>query len=142
MSLAQILDLLGLGIGLVSAVFFSRGATDTSAKTIIRMCASGYGGYSQHLAEALAHQKADYLIGSLLLLLSFLLQLASSLIPQATLPEVSLTAAQTVLCLGLCMLLLLGLGVAVQKRLSFHFSKQVEAQRTKLREESPRQVRS
>jgi len=49
--------------------------------------ASTYWGFNQHLADSIASQRAEYIVGALLLVLSFSLQLAANLVPPAFQPS-------------------------------------------------------
>lgn len=80
MVLALLLNVLGLCIGLMSALFFSVGAITMSPAKIQKVSAS-YWDANEHWGDSLADQRADYIVGAFLLLLSFSLQLVGSLIP-------------------------------------------------------------
>lgn len=86
MTLAIFLNILGLFLGFVSAIFFAVGAlTMTPAK--IQKVAASYWDANQHWGDSIADQRADYIVGALLLLLSFSVQLAANLVPSAFEPS-------------------------------------------------------
>lgn len=81
MSAQTFLSLLAASIGFLSALFFILGPIDLKIKDIISIASSAYGGFSRAFANSLAAQRADYIIGALLLVLTFSLQIAANLIP-------------------------------------------------------------
>ena len=81
MSLSIFLNTLGLCFGFLSAIFFSVGALAMTPAKIQKVAAT-YWDSNQHWGDSIADQRADYIVGALLLLLSFSLQLAATLIPQ------------------------------------------------------------
>jgi protein-S-isoprenylcysteine O-methyltransferase Ste14 len=79
MTLAIFLNIIGLCLGFVSAIFFAIGAlTMTPAK--IQKVAASYWDANQHWGDSIADQRADYIVGALLLLLAFLSQLLATLV--------------------------------------------------------------
>lgn len=86
MTLAVFLNVIGLCLGFVSAIFFAIGAlTMTPAK--IQKVAATYWDANQHWGDSIADQRADYIVGALLLLLSFFSQLSATLVPSAFEPS-------------------------------------------------------
>jgi len=81
LSAQTFLSLLAASIGFLSALFFILGPIDLKIKDIISIASSAYGGFSRAFANSLAAQRADYIIGALLLVLTFSLQIAANLIP-------------------------------------------------------------
>ena len=79
MPLSTFLNILGASIGLMSAVSFSFGAM-MMTPTNIRKISVMYMDANQHWADSIADQRADYIVGGVLLLLSFFLQLSASLV--------------------------------------------------------------
>lgn len=70
-------------IGFVAAVFFCVGnAMNTSSKILLQ--ATPFWDFSEPLASSLAAQRAQYVIGALLLVASFLLQVAAALASSTT----------------------------------------------------------
>ena len=86
MKLAVFLNVIGLFLGFVSAIFFAIGAlTMTPAK--IQKVAATYWDANQHWGDSIADQRADYIVGALLLLVSFSAQLSATLVPSAFEPS-------------------------------------------------------
>ena len=81
MSAQTFLSLLAASTGFVSALFFVLGPIDFKIKDIVSIASSAYGGFSRAFANSLAAQRADYIVGALLLVLTFSLQIAANLIP-------------------------------------------------------------
>ena len=76
-------------VGFVSAVFFCIGTVFNSAKQIM-LQSTPFWDFNEHVARALTAQRAQYAIGALLLVASFLLQVTAALaspITPATLPQ-------------------------------------------------------
>ena len=86
MTLSTFLNILGACIGFMSAVFFSVGATIMTPKLIYKISAT-YWDFNQHWGDSIADQRADYIAGGLLLLLSFSVQLSANLIPSTLSPS-------------------------------------------------------
>jgi hypothetical protein len=81
MLLSMFFNILAACIGFMASIFFAIGAlTMTPAK--IQKVAATYWDSNQHWGDSIADQRADYIVGALLLLLSFSSQLAATLIPQ------------------------------------------------------------
>jgi len=86
MPLDTFLNILGACIGFMSASFFSVGAMMMTPAKIEKVAAT-YWDANQHWGDSIAEQRADYIAGGLLLLLSFSLQLSANLVPSATAPS-------------------------------------------------------
>lgn len=80
MPLDKYLGILGACVGLLSALFFAFGTLRLRYKDIVGI-AGTYWDFNLHLADSIASQRAEYIVGALLLLLSFSLQLAANLVP-------------------------------------------------------------
>jgi len=74
------LSLSAAAVGFAAAVFFCIGNVLNSAEKI-RLQATPFWDFSGPLAQALAAQRAQYLAGAVLLVVSFVLQVAASLSP-------------------------------------------------------------
>jgi hypothetical protein len=83
MLLSTFLNILGSCIGFMSAVFFSIGAMMITPAKIERVAATHWD-TNQHWGDSIAEQRADYIVGGLLLLLSFSLQLSANLVSSTT----------------------------------------------------------
>ncbi|MDC8445499.1 MAG: hypothetical protein R3E36_03675 [Nitrosomonas sp.] len=71
-------------VGFASAIFFCIGnASNTSEKILIQ--ATPFWDFSEPLASSLAAQRSEYVVGALLLLASFVLQIAAALMSSTTL---------------------------------------------------------
>ncbi|TRZ92075.1 MAG: hypothetical protein D4R84_13045 [Rhodocyclaceae bacterium] len=79
MLLTTFLNILGACVGFLSAIFFSIGAMIMTPMNIHKIAAS-YWDANQHWGDCISEQRADYIAGGLLLLLSFLLQLSANLV--------------------------------------------------------------
>ena len=86
MLLSTFLNILGACIGFMSASFFAFGALVMSAEKISVISAT-YWDANQHWGDSIAEQRADYIAGALLLLLSFASQLAANLVPPTSAPS-------------------------------------------------------
>jgi hypothetical protein len=77
------ITLAAAAVGFASAIFFCIGnASNTSEKILIQ--ATPFWDFSKPVASSLAAQRAQYLVGALLLLTAFTLQVAAALAPSAT----------------------------------------------------------
>ena len=86
MLLSTFLNILGACIGFISALFFAFGALMMTAEKI-NIIAATYWNANQHWGDSIADQRADYIAGALLLLLSFSSQLAANLVPPTSAPS-------------------------------------------------------
>ena len=81
MLMSAFLSIIGLSVGAMSAMFFAAGALFVSTKDLYEIT-SGAWDVERHVwGDSIADQRADYIVGALLLLVSFGLQLAATLIP-------------------------------------------------------------
>lgn len=92
MTLQTFLNLIAACLGFLAALFFVVGVAHLRAADIKRIASSGWGGFSQNLADSFATQRAEYLAGAILLVLSFVSQLAANVVdsnlrPAALQPE-------------------------------------------------------
>jgi hypothetical protein len=85
MLLPTFLNILSSCIGLMSAMFFAVGAITMHPQKIFSVAAT-YWDANQLWGDSIAEQRADYISGALLLLVSFALQLAATLVPAGTAP--------------------------------------------------------
>lgn len=86
MLLTTFLNVLGACIGFMSALFFAFGALVMTAEKI-NIIAATYWDANQHWGDSIAEQRADYIAGALLLLVSFALQLSANLVPSSIAPS-------------------------------------------------------
>jgi len=86
MLLSTFINILGACIGFMSASFFAFGALVMSAEKINVIAASYYDA-NRDWGDSIADQRADYISGALLLLLSFSSQLAANLVPPTSEPS-------------------------------------------------------
>lgn len=80
------LNILAACVGFISASFFSVGVLRMKIEDMA-YSATILWDTNQHLADSIASQRADYITGALLLVLSFSLQLAANLVPPALEPS-------------------------------------------------------
>lgn len=86
MLLSTYLNILGACLGFISAMFFAIGALGMHPQNILKISTS-YWDANQHWADSIADQRADYIAGALLLILSFSSQLAANLVPSDAAPS-------------------------------------------------------
>ena len=86
MPLSTFLNILAACAGFLSALFFALGTLHLKTKDIVGI-AGTYWGFNKHLADSIASQRAEYIFGALLLVLSFSLQLAANLVPSTLQPS-------------------------------------------------------
>lgn len=77
------LTLIAASVGVVSALFFSFGSTSIGNKEIC-LLATPFWDFSEPVARALIAQKAQNIVGSVLLVISFLLQILAEKVPSNT----------------------------------------------------------
>jgi len=78
------ITLTAASVGFVSAVFFCIGNFFNSSEKIL-LQSTPFWDFNKFVARALAAQRAQYVVGALLLLISFLLQVTAALASSATL---------------------------------------------------------
>lgn len=86
MPLTTFLNILGASVGFMSALFFAFGALAMTSEKI-NVIATTYWGANKHWGDSIAEQRADYIGGALLLLVSFTLQLSANLVSQNIAPS-------------------------------------------------------
>jgi len=87
MLMSTFLNVLGLSIGAMSAMFFAAGALFVSTEDLYEIT-SGAWDVERHVwGDSIAGQRADYIAGALLLLVSFVLQLSATLVPADPAPS-------------------------------------------------------
>ncbi len=86
MLLPAFLNILAACLGFITALFFAVGAIGMHPRNISKISTS-YWDANQHWADSIADQRAEYIAGALLLVLSFSLQLAANLVPSDAAPS-------------------------------------------------------
>ena len=86
MELPTFLSILSAIIGFIASGFFAIGAM-TMTSTKIFEISSTYFDTNRHWGDSIAEQRADYIVGGLLLLLSFSLQFSAILTPLSIQPS-------------------------------------------------------
>ena len=86
MALLTFLNILGLSCGLLAGIFFAFGMVRMTTEDIYFSTHMQWD-LNEHLVHSIASQRAEYIIGALLLLLSFSLQLSAILIPSTYKPS-------------------------------------------------------
>ena len=86
MPIDTFLNILSSCIGFMSAIFFSVGAIIMTPLSILKIT-TAYWDANEHWGDSVAEQRADYIAGGLLLLLSFSLQLLANLVPSTSEPS-------------------------------------------------------
>ena len=82
MPLATFLSILGACVGFASALFFAVGTLRLRTREVADIARTSWD-FNEHLADSIASQRAEYVVGAILLLLSFAAQLASNLVPSS-----------------------------------------------------------
>ena len=77
------LTLIAATVGFVAAIFFCIGNAFNSSKQIA-LQATPFWDFNEHLARSITSQRVQYIIGALLLVASFLLQVAAALASSTT----------------------------------------------------------
>ena len=135
MNSAALTQLVSACFGIVGSIFFAVGVMRQSIDAMAAV-AGTYWDWNPHLPPALAQQKADYLFGGGLIVVAFVLQLASFFASS----EVVLSQAQSKAApwiAGVVTLALLGLLRMASTRLAKRFEAQVvEHLKRKLKVES------
>lgn len=85
MLLSTFLNIFGACTGFMASVLFAVGAIGMTPLKIFKVAAT-YWDANQHWADSIADQRADYITGGLLLLLSFSLQIAANIVPSDVQP--------------------------------------------------------
>ena len=117
MLLSTFLNILGSSVGLLSALFFALGTLRLRTKDIVGI-AGTYCNFNQHLADSIASQRAEYIAGALLLLVSFALQVAANLVPSTLQPSQLQPFGCALSAIGLALLAIAGLSWFLCRSLS------------------------
>lgn len=80
MTIGAFFSLLAAAIGTLSAVYFAIGTLRLNDRAIFEI-SSMYWDYNKNLASSIASQRAEYMVGAGLLLMTFVIQLAGALLP-------------------------------------------------------------
>jgi len=123
MSAAALIQLGSACIGIIGSLFFAIGVMRQTVEAMARLSGT-YWDWNPHMPIALAAQKADYLFGGGLILVAFVLQLASFFAP--TKPV--LTVAQAALApwiAGAATVIGFFILRAASKRLAKHYEVQI-----------------
>ena len=86
MLLSMFINILAACIGFMASMFFAIGAMSMTPVKIFNIAAS-YWDANQPWGDSIADQRADYITGGLLLVMSFSLQLAANLVPPTSEPS-------------------------------------------------------
>ena len=86
MQIVTFLNILSASIGLLAALFFAAGMVRMTAEDVWNSARMQWD-INEHLVSSIASQRAEYIVGSLLLLLSFSLQLLANLVPSSVEPS-------------------------------------------------------
>jgi hypothetical protein len=117
MPLSAFLNIIGLCLGLMSATFYSIGAL-TMTPTKIQKVAANYWDSNQHWSDCIADQRADYIVGALLLLLSFSSQLWAALIPSTAEPPLLQPVGRAAAEIAAALALLLACSVVLRNAIA------------------------
>lgn len=86
MHIVTFLNILSASIGFLAALFFAAGMIRMNAEDVWHSARMQWD-INEHLVSSIASQRAEYIVGALLLLLSFSLQLLANLIPSTAEPS-------------------------------------------------------
>jgi hypothetical protein len=86
MLLSTFINILAACIGFMASIFFAIGAMSMTPVKIFNIAAS-YWDANLPWGDSIADQRADYITGGLLLVMSFSLQLAANLVPPTSEPS-------------------------------------------------------
>ena len=118
MPLVTFLNIFAACLGFLAALFFAAGAAFTTPTKVFKT-ASMQWDMNEHWADTLADQRADYIAGALLLLLSFASQLLANIAPSSAEPSllqpIGCAVAEIVALLALLLLCAILLRNAVAK---------------------------
>ncbi|MFI5446433.1 hypothetical protein [Polaromonas sp. UC242_47] len=106
MEATTFLNILGASVGFISAAFFALGSVTLTAKDIYSTVVVRHT-INEHWYKAVSNQRAEYLAGSALLFLAFLIQLIANLVPKGASYSFLNSPVCAWLSLGLLVLLLL-----------------------------------
>jgi hypothetical protein len=133
------LQIISACCGVLGSIFFAIGVMRQSAESMANL-AGTYFDWNPHMVPALAAQKADYLFGGGIILLAFLVQLLSVLLPQG---QVAATAVRTSLAAWLAVASTVG-GFFVlrfaSKALAKHFEGQINHRLNERLEEQKKEL--
>ena len=87
MLLSTFLNVFGLSVGAMSALFFAAGALFVSTEDLYEITSGAWDVERHRWGDSIAGQRADYIAGALLLLVSFGFQLAANLVPVDAAPS-------------------------------------------------------
>jgi hypothetical protein len=82
MMLQRDLTIIAASVGFVSAIFFSFGSISTGPEEIC-LQSTPYWDFSEPVARALSAQRAQNIVGSIFLVIAFLLQIAAVVVPSS-----------------------------------------------------------
>jgi hypothetical protein len=126
MPATSLIQLVAACVGIIGSLFFAIGVVRQSVEAMGRLSETNFGS-NPHMPTALATQKADYLFGGGLIVVAFVLQLASFFVP-ANAEALSTTQARWAPWGALVLTILLFFVLRVQAtRVASHFQVQVEA---------------
>lgn len=80
MPLSSLIQLIAACVGIVGSLFFAIGVMRQTVEAMAKLSGT-YFDWNPHMPPALAAQKADYVFGGGLILVAFVLQLASFFVP-------------------------------------------------------------
>jgi hypothetical protein len=86
MPLAVFLNILGAFVGFCAGIFFAKGAIKMTPEKIQKIAAT-YWDSNEHWGYSIADQRADYIAGGILLVLSFSFQLTANFVPASFEPS-------------------------------------------------------
>lgn len=104
------MNIIGASIGFIAAIFFAVGAATMSPKDVYNTVVMRRD-INQHWYESVSNQRAEYIVGSTLLFLAYIFQLASNFIPTEWSPYLlqSFACAVSLCCAAVTLLLIVAL---------------------------------
>ena len=133
------LQIISACCGVLGSIFFAIGVMRQSAESMANL-AGTYFDWNPHMVPALAAQKADYLFGGGIILIAFLVQLVSVLVPQG---QVVAATVRTSLTAWLAVALTVGGFIALRlasRALAKHFERQINHRLNERLEEQKKEL--
>jgi hypothetical protein len=124
MQLATLFQILAACLGIVGSLFFAIGIIRQSTEIMAKLTGT-YWGHNPHMIFALASQKAEYVFGGCVIVLAFLAQLISFLVPaSAAIGCLALASSALLLTVPITVILFLILKL-MSRRLARHYEAQI-----------------
>jgi hypothetical protein len=131
MTILQFLNALSACLGLSAALFLCLGTARLSNQAIW-LLSSTFWDFNPHVAEALSIQRAEYVTGAVLLVLTFLIQLTSVVLPMSATPSFP-SAPHGLAATGIVTAVAVAGGLALRSRVAASTRRFVSQQASKIK---------